>query len=62
MSIPSSPTLDEVIKNIMENVQRERVEQPENQEIVPTEEVREEVKEVEGELGGTERFLTNKGA
>ena len=62
MSIPSSPALDEAIKNIMENVQRERVEQPENQEIVPTKEVREEVKEVEGESGGTERFLTNKGA
>ena len=30
MSSPSSPTLDEVIEKIMENVQGERVEQLEN--------------------------------
>ena len=62
MSSPRSPTLDEVIEKIMENVQGERVEQPKNQETVPAKEVREEVEEVEGESGGAERFLTNKGA
>ena len=45
----------------MEEVQGERVELPENQETTPTNEVREEVKDVEGDLGGARVFLTDKG-
>ena len=62
MSSPNSPTLDEVIENIMENAQRERVKQPKNQETVSTEEAREETEEVEGESGGARVFLSDKGA
>ena len=62
MSNPNSPTLNEVIEKIMEEVQGERVELPENQETTPTNEVREEVKDVEGDLGGARVFLTDKGA
>ena len=62
MSSPSSPSLEEVIENIMEDVQRERVEQPENQETVPAEGVREEVKEMEVEAGEERLFITDKGA
>ena len=46
MSSPNSPTLNEVIENIVEDVLRERVEQPESHENVPAREVREETKEV----------------
>ena len=46
----------------MENVQREKVKQLENQEIVPVEGVREEAEEMEGEAGEARVFLTNKGA
>ena len=62
MSSPNSPTLDKVIKNIMENVQGDRVEQPENQETTHAEEVREEDKEMEGDVGGARVFLIDKGA
>ena len=62
MSNPSSPTLDKVIEKIMEDVQGERVEKPDNQETTLVEEVREEVEEVEGDSGGVEKFLTYKGA
>ena len=41
---------------------KERGLKPENQETTPTEEVREEVKEVECDSVGAEKFLTNKGA
>ena len=58
MSSPSSPTLNEVIMKNME----ERAEQPENQETTPANEIREEVKEVEGDSGGAEIFLIDKGA
>ena len=61
MSSPSSPTLNEVIGNIMEDVLRERAEQPENKETVPSEEVGEETKEVEVESGEARVFFTNKG-
>ena len=45
----------------MENVQRERVEQPENQETVPAEGVREEVKKMEVEAGEVRVFITENG-
>ena len=45
----------------MEEVQGERAELPEKQETTPTNEVREEVKDVEGDLGGARVFLTDKG-
>ena len=61
MSNPYSPTLDEVVEKIMEDDQRERVEQSKNQETVLAEEMREEIKEVEGELGGERVFLSDKG-
>ena len=48
MSSPNSHTLNDMIENIMEDVIRERVEQAENQETVPTEEVKEEAGEMEG--------------
>ena len=62
MSNPISPTLGKVIGKIMEDVQGERVEQLENQETTLVQEVREEVKEVESDSRGVEKFLTNKGA
>ena len=62
MSSPNSPTLDKVIKNIMENVQGDRVEQPENQETTHAEEVKEEDKKMEGDAGGARVFLIDKGA
>ena len=61
MTSPSSPTLDEVMENIMENVQIERAKQYESQENVYFGEVREEIKEVEGESGEERAFFTNKG-
>ena len=61
MSSPSSSTLQEVIENVMENVQRERVEQPENQETVPVEGVREEAKKMEVEAGEVRVFITENG-
>ena len=59
---PSSPTLDEVVGNIVEEVLRDRVEQ-ENQEIV-LEEVRQETEEneVKVEPGDARAFYSNKGA
>ena len=51
MFSPSSPNLDEVVEKILENVQRERIEQPENQETDPTEGVKEEVDEMEVMVG-----------
>ena len=61
MSSPSSPTLEEVIANIMENLQRERAAQLENQEIVHAEEVREEEKDMEGGTRVEKVFLFGKG-
>ena len=46
----------------MEEVQGERVEQPENQETTSTDEVRNKVEEVECDSRGAEVFLTDKGA
>ena len=46
MSRPNSPTIDEVIGNIVEEVLRERAGQPENQE-TDLEKVREQNEEVE---------------
>ena len=60
MSTSSSPTLDKVIENIMEDVLRERVEQATNQETVPAEEVREEIEEVEVKAGQARVFFTKK--
>ena len=66
MSNPNSPTLNEVIEKIMEDVQVERVEQPKNQETTLANEVREKVKEkveeVEGDSEGAKAFLIDKGA
>ena len=45
----------------MEDVQGERDKQPENQETSPTDELRKEVEEVEGDSGGEEVFLADKG-
>ena len=61
MSSPSSPTLDEVVENIMEEVLRERIEQIKNRETVPVEEVREETSEVEVEAEEARVFLSEKG-
>ena len=61
MSNLSSPTLNEAIENIVEDVLGERVEQTENQEIVPMVEVREETEEVEVEAGEARVFLSDKG-
>ena len=61
MSSLSSPTLNEAIENIVEDVLGERVEQTKNQEIVPMEEVREETEEVEVEAGEARVFLSDKG-
>ena len=62
MSNPSSPTLDEVVGNIIEEGLRERAEQ-ENQETVP-EEVRQEAEEIEVEVEVEEAraFYSKKGA
>ena len=76
MSNPSSPTMNKVIKRTMEEVQGERAEQPENQETTlvdkvrnevvegerEEDEVRKEVEEVEGDLGGATVSPTDKGA
>ena len=62
MSNPNSPTLNEVIEKIMEDVQGERVEQPKNQETTLANEVREKVEEVEGDSEGAKAFLIDKGA
>ena len=64
MSSPSSPTLDEVVEKIMEDLLRERVEQTKNQETVPTKKVREEneTEDMEGYVVDTRVFFTNKGA
>ena len=61
MSSLSSPTLDEVVENIVEDVLRERVEQPETQETVPSEEVRKENEEMERAVVDARVFFTNKG-
>ena len=61
MSNPSSPTLDEVVENIMEEVLRERAKQPGNQKTAP-EELREENKEVEIEAEEARIFFSHKGA
>ena len=42
MSSPGSPTLNEVVENIMEDVLRERAKQAANQKTTPVEEIREE--------------------
>ena len=62
MSSLSSPIVDRVVENIMEEVQRERAEQPENRETTPTEEIREETEEVEVEAREVRVFFTKKGA
>ena len=63
MSSPSSPTLDQVIENIIEEVLKERVKQLENYENAPIEEVQEEneIEEMEGDVADTRVFFTNKG-
>ena len=61
MSNPSSPTLNKVIEKIIEEVQGERAEQPKNQETTLLDEVKKEVKEVEGDSKGAKVFQTNKG-
>ena len=58
MSNSSSPTLDEVIGNIIEEVLRERVEEG-NQET--TLEVVPEEMEIEVEVGAARAFYSNKG-
>ena len=50
MSNPSSPTLDKVVENIVEEVLREKAKQPRNQETA-LKKVREENEEVEVEVG-----------
>ena len=60
MSSLNSLTLDDVVENIVEDVLREKVEQAENQEIVPAEEVREEAGEMEGTKEEERVFLTEK--
>ena len=64
MSSPSSPTLDKVVDNIMEEVLRDIAKQLENQENSPAEEVREEneIEEMEGDVADARVFSTNKGA
>ena len=51
MFSPSSPNLDKVVEKILENVQRERIKHPENQETDPTEGVKEEADEMEVKAG-----------
>ena len=64
MSSPRSPTLDEVVEKIMEDLLKERVEQTKNQETVPAKKVREEneTEDMEGDVADTRVFFTNKGA
>ena len=64
MSSSSSPTLDKVVENIMEEVLRDIAKQLENQENAPAEEVREEneIEEMEGDVADARVFFTNKGA
>ena len=62
MSSPNSPTLNEVIENIVEDVLGERAEQTKNQETIPVEEVREQTEEVEVKTRETRVFLSDKGA
>ena len=45
----------------MKNMQRERVEQPENQETILDGGVREEAEEMEVEVGEAKVFITDKG-
>ena len=59
MSSPNSPTLGEVIENIVEDVLHEKAEQLENQEIAPKE-VREETEEVKVEVGEALVFFIEK--
>ena len=61
MSSPNSPTLNEVVGNIIEDVLKESAKQAANQETVPAKEVREETEEVEVEAGEARIFFTNKG-
>ena len=61
MSSPTSPTLNDLIRNIVEDVLRERAKQRKNQETVPMREVGEETEEVEGESREVRVFFTNKG-
>ena len=62
MSNPSSPTLDEVVGNFVEEILRDRVEE-ENQETTPIEEARQETEEIEVEVekGEAKAFYSNKG-
>ena len=60
MSNPNSPTLNEVVEYIVEEVLRERAEQ-ENQETVP-EEVRQENEEIEVKAGDATSFYSKRGA
>ena len=62
MSSLSSPTIDQVVENIMEEVLRERAEQPENQETGHIEEIKEETEEVEVEAGEVRVFFIENGA
>ena len=63
MSNPNSPTLEEVVGNIVKEVLREEAEK-ENRETAPAEEVREEVEEtdIEVEVGQARAFYSKKGA
>ena len=58
----SSPTLDEVVGNIIKEVLRERAEYQENQETASKEEVREEAEEIEVEVkaGEARAFYSEK--
>ena len=62
MSNPSSPTLDEIVENIVEEVLRERAEQQENQKTIP-EEVGQGTKEIEVEIeaGDARAFYSYRG-
>ena len=63
MSNPNSPTLDELVENIVEEILRERAEE-ENQKTAPTEEARQEIEviEIEVEEGEARAFYSEKGA
>ena len=61
MSNPSSPTLNEVVENIVEEVLRERVKQQENQETAPKEVGEKNEEEIEVEAGDARAFYSDKG-
>ena len=62
MSSSNSPTLNDVIENIVEDVLRKRAKQAENQETDPTKEVKEKAWKMEGAEKEERVFLTENGA